>query len=166
MSVNVTCDSCARTAPAAQREIGGWDLPSGWTERNNNDQPGGWRADEGYKCLGVYCSETCKAEARERANQPRREPDVFNFDEMVFLGSGQASVEWRRQIHERLDSGLDLLGGLQQPCHSESEAVAEENRRAHEAGRIELSKIARDLVRALTGEEFLFVGERRSKMTS
>lgn len=72
------------------------------------------------------------------------------FKETIFMGSGYFSLGQCYKLHKRLDEGLELLGGLQQPIHPESKEqkrklLAENKRLKHE-----LEDIIEDLKTALT----------------
>ncbi len=58
--MSVICDACGKAAPTVQTWRGDWEIPEGWTEHTNHDQPGGWKSDEGFIVFGIYCSEQCK----------------------------------------------------------------------------------------------------------
>lgn len=47
------------------------------------------------------------------------------FKEVIFLGAPNSDFA-RKLLHERLDEALDILGGLQQPDHSESKEHAKQ----------------------------------------
>jgi len=66
------------------------------------------------------------------------------FTETIFLGNGDVSAARARRLKERLDEGLELLGGLQQGSHD----MDEDERERLEA---ELADVAADLSAALAG---------------
>lgn len=70
------------------------------------------------------------------------------FDSMIFLGNGDFSEERSSVLQDRLESALSWLGGLQQGPDSEDGR-----------GNRYIENVARDIVMALTGKEFVFVEE-------
>ena len=75
------------------------------------------------------------------------------FRKMIFLGAGEHSTEDVKLLKDRLKSAIEILGGLQQPDHSESLEEAQENKEWREEAEQELNEIVSDIVTALTGEE-------------
>ena len=72
------------------------------------------------------------------------------FDEIIFMGS-KSCIEKIQQLHERLDEGLNISCGLQQPGHPDSEEAAERDRQFEIKMRNELYNIVQDIGMALTG---------------
>jgi len=69
------------------------------------------------------------------------------FGKMVFLGSGLPSLFWRRVLHDRLDRGLDILGGLQQGGTTTQEQYEYQE---------QVKGVVRDIAVALTGYDIEF----------
>ena len=67
------------------------------------------------------------------------------FTKVIFCGSGEYSGQQIERLKSRLEGGIYLLSGLQQPGHPESEQAALEN----EDGMEELRDIVRDIATAL-----------------
>jgi len=73
------------------------------------------------------------------------------FEHLLFLGNGAVSAHEAQRLHDRLNEGLSLSGGLQQSNQGEPE---DEGERAHLEA--ELQDVVRDLAAALLGREIAF----------
>jgi hypothetical protein len=78
------------------------------------------------------------------------------FKSMIFLGGGEYSRYEIKKLKKRLEEGLSILSGLQQPPHSRSEEEAKANR-AHDREQVkELNLIVKDIAMALTGKKWIY----------
>lgn len=71
-----------------------------------------------------------------------------NFKERIFFGS-EDCLEKCYKLHKRLEEAFNILGGLQQPDHSDSEKIANEMKEQREENERELNDIILDLRVAL-----------------
>jgi hypothetical protein len=81
------------------------------------------------------------------------------FNGLIFLGSGETSVQEAEGLKRRLADGLKMLGGLQQPDHAESEEHFRQCMAAQLKAERELADVVRDLAAALLGREIDFGAE-------
>ena len=79
--------------------------------------------------------------------------EMRKFKSILFLGGGQHSLTEVERLKDRLEDGINILGGLQQPPHSESEKEAELDNIFRLKQEKELNSIVRDIAMALTGKE-------------
>lgn len=75
------------------------------------------------------------------------------FRKQIFLGNGERSQEEIDALYEGLEIALEILGGLQQPDHPESEMHAELLAKYRKIDEESLEIIAADIYCALTGKE-------------
>jgi len=79
--------------------------------------------------------------------------EMRQFNSILFLGNGKDSFEEAEKLKNRLVDGINILGWLQQPPHSESEKEAELDNIFRLKQEKELNSIVRDIAMALTGKE-------------
>lgn len=73
------------------------------------------------------------------------------FKDIIFLGN-EDCIGRIKLLRERLEYGISLLSGLQQPDHPESEEHAEQCKIEREKDELELNDIVDDIKTALLGE--------------
>jgi len=79
--------------------------------------------------------------------------EMRKFNSILFLGNGKYSLKEVERLKDRLVDGINILGGLQQPPHSESKEIAELNKKHRLLYVKELDSIVKDIAMALTGKE-------------
>jgi hypothetical protein len=67
--------------------------------------------------------------------------------DILFFGS-DSIYKRMYKLRARIDEGLELLSGLQQPAHSDSEESAERNQREFEEGLEDLEDVLHDILAA------------------
>jgi hypothetical protein len=75
---------------------------------------------------------------------------------ILFMGNGEYSLADCYLLHKQLDKALTLLGGIQQPPHSETVLQGIENAKQTEEAKEELNTIVNDIVMALTGKKYIY----------
>ncbi len=80
------------------------------------------------------------------------------FESIIFFGGPGCGAEAFKLV-EMLVEATDILSGLQQPPHSDSDEAAKRAREEFIEGETALRVMARDIVKALTGHEIQFLPE-------
>jgi len=81
-----------------------------------------------------------------------------HFANILFLGGEEEYTKVKiKFLHELIDKGLNISGGLQQPGHPDSEEAWQRELEWRAIYEEECKDIVRDLAMALTGEEIKFV---------
>lgn len=75
------------------------------------------------------------------------------FNQVIFCG-WEGALEEEYSLKKRMSDGLNILSGLQQPGHSDSEAAAKMQAAEEAKDQEELYDIVKDITMALTGKEW------------
>lgn len=73
------------------------------------------------------------------------------FEDTIFLGNGLISLAECYKLHKRLDYGIQLLGGLQQPDRPRNEVEHRNCLDSRYSIKFELEEVIKDIVAALGG---------------
>lgn len=70
----------------------------------------------------------------------------------IFMGSGQNTLANMGHLYQELSRAFDILGGIQQPGHPESEEDCKNEEYMVRSHQMEVEVIAREIYLALTGK--------------
>jgi hypothetical protein len=74
---------------------------------------------------------------------------MLKFQKTIFLGNGKHSEAEVQKVRNRLEEAVEILCGLQQPGHPESEQAAKEEKQSYDQFTAQLQDALIDIVRAL-----------------
>ena len=92
------------------------------------------------------------------SNLPRPDAHGRVFKSLLFFGMGEHSGELANLLEARLNYGMILASGLQQPGHPDSQQAADYENFQNYVFEKDLEDVVRDIAAALLGKEII-IGE-------
>ncbi len=96
----------------------------------------------------------CPCPAGDREAEPAPLPPSGPlFDRILFMGNGAESAQSAQRLRAQLNEAIMLLGGLQQPPHSESDEEARRAEQEYDEGMARVRALAGSITKALVGSK-------------